>query len=175
MDLHILTQNLFTFEFLSLFEGSITKIILAIAFVAMLALASISVSTGMTGSEKDAINASVVQALERAGVFSYVEAGVDSTNNLTIWSTSKSADENSTVTNLGYIIGVYLGAAKSSPDLSDLNIMIGTKDNVTQKMYCKRSWVDEVKVDSAGNMSDNDIAVLVLKVLGTLQAASGNR
>lgn len=126
----------------------------------------------MTNSDKDALNASVVLALEKTGNFSYIQAGVDSNNNLTIWSTSKSTDQNSTITNLGYIIGVYLGAAKSYSDLSDLNIMIGTKENVVETMYCKRSWIDEVKIDSAGNMNDNDLAALVLKVLGTLQVKS---
>ncbi len=147
------------------------KIVVA-ALTSMLTLACISLTMGMISSDKDAINATVVQALEKAGVFSYVDAGVDSNNNLTIWSASKSTDQDSTVTNLGYIIGVYLEAAKSSPELSDLNIMVGTKENVTEKMYCKRPWVDEVKVDSAGNMSDNDLAALILKVLGTRQATS---
>ncbi len=149
-----------------------TTKILALVFVAILAAASISVSMGMTNSDKDALNASVVLALEKTGNFSYIMAGVDSNNNLTIWSTSKSTDQNSTITNLGYIIGVYLGAAKSYSDLSDLNIMIGTKENVVETMYCKRSWVDEVKIDSAGNMNDNDLAALVLKVLSTLQVKS---
>ena len=136
------------------------------------AAASISVSMGMTNSDRDAINASVVYALEKTGSFSYVKAGVDSHNNLTIWTTSKSTDQNSTIAGIGYLIGVYLGAAKSNTELSDLNIMNGTIENVVDTMYCKRSWIDEVKVDSAGNMSDNDLAILVLRVLGTLQPTS---
>lgn len=138
----------------------------------MLAAVSISVSAAMTNSDKDAINVSVVQALEKTGDFSYIKAGVDSNNNLTIWATPKSMDQNSTISSTGYIIGVYMGAAKSYSDLSDLNIMIGTKENVIEKMYCMRSWADEVKIDSAGNMNENDIATLALKVLGTLQVTS---
>jgi len=164
-------KSFFAFGVFILIGGLTTKIIVLV-LVVILAEAYISVSMGMTNSDKDAINSTVVQALEKTGDFSYINAGVDSSNNLTIWSTFKSIDHDSTINNVGYIIGAYLGTAKDYPDLSDLNILIDTNENVTEKMYCKRAWVDEVKVDPTGNVNDNDLAVLVLKVLDTLQMTS---
>jgi hypothetical protein len=143
--------------------------ILPLILLVTLAAASILVSMGMDNSDKDAINATTVHALEKTGNFSYIKAEVDMKNNLSVWATSKSTDKNITTNDAGYIIGVYIGQAKNYPDLSDLNIQIGTKDKVVETMYCKRSWVDEVKTNSAGNMSDSDLILLTLRVLDTHQ------
>jgi len=134
-------------------------------FIAMLALVSILSMSAMalSDSDKSAIKLTISTALNNSGNFDYVASEVDDENNLEIWYVPKNTDSNATVNALGLVIGSYLGAIGSNPDISDAYIFIGMQDDEKGSYQCLRSWIPN------GKMTDEEIAALMLKVLGTFK------
>jgi hypothetical protein len=121
----------------------------------------------MSDADKGAIELTTIIALNETGDFNYVNSDVDDENNLTIWYVPKESDENATIKTLGVIIGIYLGAIESNPDISDMYIFMGTEGDEKGSLYCLRSWVP-----NNGNLADDQIAGLVLKIFGTFEDLS---
>jgi hypothetical protein len=134
--------------------------------VLLLAAYFILPSAALSESDEAVVELVLLGVLNDTGNFSYVNADVDSDNNVYIWYIPKNTSDEATMSALGLVIGAYAGMCESQPELSDLSIMIGTEDDVTSEMYCERSWI------TTGEMSDGDAALLALKVMGTLESAS---
>lgn len=117
----------------------------------------------MSDSDKAAIKLTISTALNNSGNFDYVVSEVDDENNLEIWYVPKNTDSNATVNALGLVIGSYLGAIEVSPDIADAYIFIGMQDDEKGSYNCLRSWIPN------GKMTDEEIAALMLKVLGTFK------
>ena len=134
-------------------------------FIAMLALVSILSMSAMalSDSDKSAIKLTISTALNNSGNFDYVASEVDDENNLEIWYVPKNTDSNATVNALGLVIGSYLGAIGSNPDISDAYIFIGMQDDEKGSYQCLRSWIPN------GKMTDEEIAALMLEILGTFK------
>lgn len=118
---------------------------------------------GLSDSDKAAIKLTISTALNSTGYFNYVASEVDDENNLEIWYVPKNTDSNATASALGMVIGSYLGAIGSNPDISDAYIFIGMQDDEKGSYQCLRSWIPN------GKMTDEEIAALLLKVLGTFK------
>lgn len=117
----------------------------------------------MSDSDKAAIKFTISTALNNSGNFDYVVSEVDDENNLEIWYVPKNTDSNATVNALGLVIGSYLGAIEVSPDIADAYIFVGMQDDEKGSYNCLRSWIPN------GKMTDEEIAALMLKVLGTFK------
>ena len=102
--------------------------------------------------------------------YALVEIGDE--NTMDMWFMEKSTDQDTVLKSLGTTVGVYVGACKSYPELSDLRLRIGTKEVVAGEMYCERAWADEVREDSNGSLNSNDLGLVGLKVLGTYKKTS---
>jgi hypothetical protein len=144
------------------------KIVIAFLAILIAIIASISLTTAtLSDSDMAAIKLSVFSALDDTGRFSYVSANVDQDDNLNIWYIPKNTDQTSIMTDMARILGAYSGICKTSPELSNLNIYMGTKGNVAGELYCMRSWLSMVKTNPDGSTDGNSAGLLVLKVLGT--------
>jgi hypothetical protein len=139
-----------------------TKLALFIAMLALVSILSMS-AAAMSDSDKAAIKLTISTALNSSGNFDYVASEVDDDNNLEIWYVPKNTDSNATVNALGLVIGSYLGAIEANPDMSDAYIFIGMQDDEKGSYHCLRSWIP------TGDMTDEEIASLMLKVLGTFK------
>lgn len=102
-------------------------------------------------------------ALDNTGHFNYQKTEVNSDDSVTIWYIPKNTDQSATLTTLAEVLGAYVGVARITPGLSDLYIKIGSDYLVTGELYCLRSWVP------TGEMTTEESAALVLKVLGTFK------
>lgn len=120
----------------------------------------------LSDSDKAVITLTVSSSLNSSGNFSYVKSEIDDENNLEIWYVPKDMDSNSTVTAIGIVIGSYLGLTESYPDISDAYIFIGTQDDEKGSFSCLRSWIPN------GEMTDEELTALVLKVFGTFKDLS---
>lgn len=138
-----------------------------IAFIAV--SASAIPSSGLSDLDKSVLKLTAIMVLDDTGNFNYVNADVGWDDSLNIWFISKRTDQESLLIDLASIVGVYWGACKNHPNLSNLNLYVGTEDNVAGSLYCERSWLNQVRTDSEGNMDDTDAGILVLKVLGTFE------
>lgn len=121
----------------------------------------------MSNEDKEAIKLTTIMALNGTGDFNYINSDVDDENNLTIWYVPKQLNENATIKTLGVIIGVYLGVIQSNPDISNAQIFVGTEGDELGSLYCLRSWIL-----NNGNLTDDQIANLVLKIFGTFEDLS---
>jgi hypothetical protein len=121
----------------------------------------------MSNEDKEAIKLTTIMALNGTGDFNYINSDVDDENNLTIWYVPKQLNENATIKTLGVIIGVYLGVIQSNPDISNAQIFVGTEGDELGSLYCLRSWIP-----NNGNLTDDQIANLVLKIFGTFKDLS---
>ena len=139
-----------------------TKPALFIALLALVLLFPIS-SAALSDSDKASIKLTISTALNDSGNFNYVASEVDDDNNLEIWYVPKNTDSNATASALGLVIGSYLGAIGSNPDISDAYIFIGMQNDEKGSYHCLRSWVP------SGKMTDEEIAALMLKILGTFR------
>lgn len=139
-----------------------TKLALFIALLATVSILSMS-AMALSDSDKSAIRLAISTALNNSGNFDYIASEVDDDNNLEIWYVPKNTDSNATANALGLVIGSYLGAIESNPDISDAYIFVGTQDDEKGSYNCLRSWIP------AGEMTDEEIAALMLKVLGTFK------
>lgn len=140
--------------------------------IIVLIVLSISLSVALSDTDKAIIKLATISAMDDTGKFSYTNADIGWDNSLDIWFISKNVDQDSVIKDLEFIVGAYLGACIKYPGLSDLDLFVGTKENTEVKMYCERSWVDEVDVDSEGNMDTTSAGLLVLRVLGTIVKTS---
>lgn len=117
----------------------------------------------LSDSDKAAIKLTISTALNNSGNFNYVASEVDDEKNLEIWYVPKNTDSNATASALGLVIGSYLGAIGANPDISDAYIFIGMQDDEKGSYHCQRSWI------TTGEMTDEEIAALILNVLGTFK------
>jgi|WetSurMetagenome_2_1015567.scaffolds.fasta_scaffold24495_2 hypothetical protein len=139
-----------------------TKLAFFIALLALVSLLSMS-AAALSDSDKAAIKLTISTALNNSGNFNYIASEVDDDNNLEIWYVPKNTDSNATASALGLVIGSYLGAIEANPDMSDAYIFIGMQDDEKGSYHCLRSWIPN------GKMTDEEIASLMLKVLGTFK------
>ncbi|MCK9441123.1 MAG: hypothetical protein M0Q13_06860 [Methanothrix sp.] len=137
-------------------------------FITLLAIGLLLPMSAMalSDSDKAVIKLTVSTALNGSGNFNYVKSEIDDENNLEIWYVPKNTDSNATVSALGLVIGSYLGATGSYPDISDAYIFIGTQEDEKGSFSCLRSWI------SNGEMTDEELTTLVLKVLETFKDLS---
>ncbi|MHC1688017.1 MAG: hypothetical protein AB9879_09960 [Methanothrix sp.] len=145
------------------------KIALLLAALICLQIAVTMPAMALSDTDKAVIKLTTYSVLDDTNEFNYVSADLGRDNSLSVWYIPKKTDQESTMLDLAYIIGAYWGVCKNHPDISDLNLFIGTKDSVAGTLYCKRSWINEIKTNSAGAMETTSAGLLVLQVLGTFQ------
>jgi hypothetical protein len=138
-----------------------------IALVLILAGVLIIPSAALTDNEETLIESKGTTVLNQADSITYGLVEIDSDNSMNIWYIPKNADEDTVIKSTATAVGIYIATAKMYPEMSNLNLMVGTKDNVVAKMYCERAWVDQVRAD--GPYAQDDIGLVGLKVFGTLK------
>lgn len=147
-----------------------------LGLVVLLGAFSIPISSAMSytddSSMENAIEETVFKTLDNTGYFYHVETEVEWGNALDIWYIPENFNPDSARITLAYIIGSYWNACKNYPDLSDLNIMMGTKNVMKGKMNCKREWIDEVRGGSKGNLNKTGEDLLIMRVLDTFKDTS---
>lgn len=126
----------------------------------------------LNDDEKSALEAVATNVLMQSDYITYGLVEIGYGNTMDMWFVSKSTDQDTVLKSLGTTVGVYVGACKSYPELSDLRLIIGTKDTSAGEMYCERSWADEVRKDSDGSYNSNDLGLVALRVLGTFKKTS---
>ena len=123
--------------------------------------------TALTDNEKNNVEAVGTSLLMKSEFISYGLVEIDYGNTMKIWFISSDDDQSTVASSLGMVVGVYLGACKMFPEISDLKLMVGTKNNVAGELYAERAWADGVRMNPDGSYNSDDVAVLGLKVLGT--------
>lgn len=126
-------------------------------------------ATALNENEKSALEAIATSTLMKSDSIIYGLVEIDYGNTMKMWFMSKSTDQDTILESLGGAVGVYIAACKMYPEISDLRLMVGTKDNVAAEMRCERAWVDEVRKDPDGSHNANDMGLVGLKVLGTFE------
>jgi len=138
-----------------------------IALVLLLMCILIIPSTALTNDEETLLESKATTMLNQEDSISYGLVEVNSNNTMSIWYIPNGSDENTLIKSTATAVGLYIGAAKMFPEMSDLNLMVGTKDNVVGKMYCERAWVDMVGENTDGSYSQDDIGMVGMKVFIT--------
>jgi hypothetical protein len=65
--------------------------------------------------------------------------------------------------------GAYILAVNKYPEITDLHLIIaGDNWEPVGTLYCQRNWVDQVRTNPDGSYNENDLASLVIKMLGTM-------
>ncbi len=129
-------------------------------------------ATALNDTEKTTIGSMATKMLMNSESITYALVEIGDENTMDMWFMEKSTDQDTVLKSLGTTVGVYVGACKSYPELSDLRLRIGTKEVVAGEMYCERAWADEVREDSNGSLNSNDLGLVGLKVLGTYKKTS---
>ena len=129
-------------------------------------------ATALNDTEKTTIGSMATKMLMNSESITYALVEIGYGNTMDMWFMEKSTDQDTVLKSLGTTVGVYVGACKSYPELSDLRLRIGTKEVVAGEMYCERAWADEVREDSNGSLNSNDLGLVGLKVLGTYKKTS---
>ncbi len=129
-------------------------------------------ATALTDDEKTIVEVVGTKTLMDIDSITFALVEIDYGNTMNMWFVPKSSDEDTLINSIGSTVGVYVGACKSYPDISDLNLMVGTKSTVAGKMYCKRAWADEVSQNTDGSYNTNEMGLVALRVLGTFKKTS---
>jgi hypothetical protein len=140
--------------------------------LSLIVISTVSLTSALSDSDKSMIEMASTTVLMKADVLSYGLAEVDYGDRMNVWYIPKGSDQDAIFESLGYVVGVYVGTCKMYPEISDMKLMMGTKDNVVGEMYCERSWADEVREDSDGSFNSNDLGLVGLKVMGTFKKTS---
>lgn len=143
-------------------------ILLALTIVS----ASMLFASAFSNDEKTTIETMVTGTLMKADTISYGLAEIDNGNRLNVWYVPKSIDQDTILASLGYILAQYVVLCNIYPDLSDMRLMVGTKDNIVGEMYCNRTWSNEVRRDSERSYNSSDLALVGLKVIETFNKTS---
>ena len=128
--------------------------------------------TALTDDEKTVLESMATGVLMQTDLLSYGLVEIDYGNTMNIWFMPNEADQDIVAGSVASSVGLYVAACNLYPEISDLRLMLGQKDNVAGEMYCERAWVDEVRRYSDGSFNTNDMGLVVLKVLGTLKDKS---
>lgn len=142
-------------------------------FAALLTICALILPVAaINDDEKTVLESFATKVLMETDYITYGLVEIGYGNSMNMWFIPTSTDQDTILKALGSAVGVYIGACKSYPELSDLNLMIGTKSTVAGEMYCNRDWADEVGKDSDGSYNSNDMGLVALKVLGTFKKTS---
>ena len=143
-----------------------------ILLVLMTISASILLVSAFSNDEKNIIETMVTGTLMKSDTISYGLADIDNGNNLNVWYVPKNTDRDTILSSLGFVLAEYIALCDKYSDLSDMKLMVGTKDNVTGEMYCKRAWSNKVRKDIDGSYNSSDLVTVGLKVIGTFNRTS---
>ena len=134
--------------------------------------ASILFASAFSNDEKTIIETMVTGMLMKADTISYGLAEIDNGTRLNVWYVPRSIDQDTILASTGYVLGQYLVLCNIYPDLSDMKLMVGTKDNVIGEMYCKKTWLNEVRKDSERSYNSSDLSLIGLRVIETFNKTS---
>jgi len=152
--------------------GKNTNMRIAVLATFLIISAQLLPAMALDNDEKSALEAVATKVLIQSDYITYGLVEIGYGNSMNMWFIPKSTDQETILKSLGSAVGVYVGACKSYPELSDLSLMIGTKGTVAGEMYCDRDWADEVRKDSDGSYNSNDLGLVALRVLGTFKKTS---
>ncbi|GEM_PF-2374558 len=145
-----------------------TKILSLTLLVISVGLAvTLPASAALSDADKAVIKVAAVSTLSNTGDYYYINTEINWDNTITFWFISKETDTDSSVMAISQIIGAYSGICRNHPDLSDCYLYIGTRESVNGRMYCLRTWIDNL----GPNPSDTEAGVLVMMVINTFTAA----
>ncbi len=148
----------------------------ALALALSLVGCSITQSSAINYVDDSSINYKiedeVYKALDRTGNFYSINVDLEWGNDLKIWCIPESSDLIKAKETLAQIIDTYCQVCRSYPEMSDLDIMIGTKYYIKGKMNCKREWIDEAKHDSDGKLNKSSEDMLLLRIAATYEETS---
>lgn len=144
-----------------------------ITLIALLCVGALFIpANALNDNEETVIEATGTNLLMNANSITYGLVEVNYDNTMDMWFIPKSTDQDVLLDSVGNAVGLYVGACNMYPELSDLNLMVGTKDNIAGKRYCKRDWADEVSKNTDGSYDQYSMGVVGLKVLGTFKKTS---
>jgi len=138
-----------------------------IALVLILMGVLIIPSAALTNDEETLLESKATTVLNQADSITYGLVEINSDNTMNIWYIPKNSDEDTLIASTATAVGIYIFTGKTYPEMANLNLMVGTKDNVVGKMYCERAWVDQVRETVDGSYSQDDIGIVGMKVFGT--------
>jgi hypothetical protein len=134
--------------------------------------ASVLIASAFSNDEKTTIETMVTGTLMQADTISYGFAEIDNGSRLNVWYVPKNIDQDTILSSLGFVLGQYVVLCNIYPDLSDMKLLVGTKNNVVGEMYCKKEWSNEVRMDAEKSYNSSDLGLIGLKVIETFNKTS---